>query len=134
MRSRSAVAGGRRKPSMRKLSRVILATVLAEFVISDDANLNLVFASQSCAQDLTKLSKRRESALKVMNEIVKAYEGQPLPPGLFCPKFADLVAAEQPLLDYMVGNKDTCKIPQPAIDQLTTTVNKTLQFGQRYCS
>ena len=119
---------------MLKLPRVILATVIAGFVVSADAKLSLVLASQNCAQDLTKLSKRRELALKVMNEIVKAYEGQPLPPGLFCPKFADLVAAEQPLLEYMVGNKETCKIPQPAIDQLTDSVNKTLQFGQRYCS
>jgi hypothetical protein len=119
---------------MLKLPRVILATVIAGFVISSDARLSFVLASQSCAHDLAALAKRRESALKVMNEIVKAYEGQPLPPGLFCPKFADLVAAEQPLLDYMVGNKETCKIPQPAIDQLTATVSKTLQFGQKYCS
>jgi hypothetical protein len=120
--------------SMPRRSPLAAIAITISVVLAGEAGILPVSAKQNCADDLNKLSKRREAALKVLNDIVKAYQGQALPPEIFCPSFADLESTVAPLLVFMITNKDSCKIPDAAIDGLRDNMAKTHQFGQRYCS
>ena len=125
-------ADGHRRRRVRIATRSARIAAVA-IVLSSAAEIIPVSAKQSCAEDLNKLAQRREAALKVLNDIVKVYQNQALPPDVYCPSHADLEATEAPLLVYMIKNRDICKIPDSAINGLRDAMTRTRQFGQRYC-
>ena len=90
--------------------------------------------AQSCADDMQKLSQKRESELELINGLVKAAHGKQLDPAVFCAKSAGLNAAENAMIAYMEKNKDWCEIPEEAIAGLKANHAKSLSFSTKACA
>lgn len=71
-------------------------------------------AAQSCQEDFTKLSARREANVKALNAMTGGGKRK-LDPIAACPRLQSLAAAERALIAYMEKNKDWCGIPDEVV-------------------
>ncbi len=110
---------------------------LAVFAFAAASVLTLgsaAFADQNCAEDLKRLSEKREAEMNRINAVVRAGKGKPMDPRVFCSASGGLNAAENLLIAYMEKNKDWCSIPDGVIQGLKANHTKSLGFSAKACT
>jgi hypothetical protein len=88
----------------------------------------------SCADDLKRLSEKRQVELERVNGMVRAAKGKALDPAKFCSQSAGLNTAESALIAYMDKNKDWCAVPDDVIAALKANHVKSLAFSAKACA
>ena len=89
--------------------------------------------AQSCGDDMTSMSQKRQQAMETINAMVGAAKGKQIDPTVFCAKSQPLNAIETKMLAYMAKNKDWCQIPDEVVNQLKEAHAKTVSFSGRAC-
>jgi hypothetical protein len=115
-------------PSLR-LALVVLGVAAGASTLN-----SMAYAQQSCADDLKRLSERRDTELNRINALVRANKGKAIDPRVFCAQSGGLNASETALIAYMEKNKDWCAIPDDAVAGLKANHVKSLGFAAKACS
>ncbi len=112
----------RRVQSVAIVAALLGMSALAGVVRADD-----------CNGDVARLTAKRQAVIDQLNHLAKGPKGQ-LDAEASCPKLPSLVVAERDLLGYLTKNKEWCSVPDDAINNLTTNMNKSTSIATQACN
>lgn len=88
----------------------------------------------NCDASMLKHQQRRNAAIAQINSMVQGGKGKKLDPAAACPRFRNLVAAENEMRNWMIKNKDWCSIPDQVMDDMKKGFSRTPTIAGQACN